>query len=292
VSDRVIAFGDGLKPYGINNFDNTNGHERPFRLPFRKIGVNKHYRCINREKPGNALSGWRRYMAKNDGKQVEFWRKRAQKITTAMLNKAWTQAKLAEKAGHDVRTIRELVHGKAVSNQVVVNVCQALSIEAELSDPDEVEIEVSESWYGSYAREPCRNYEGAFFAVRRSFTYPDQFVRSIFEIRWHSEDWIFVFEEHQAYLSEHNHKVDHSQKGEMYISQFTGLIHLVTVSLGAVRTITLTKMRGSIMRGAVLTQADRNVFFPAVRLRDLPSQNYRLCRRNAYEKNRPIEARR
>lgn len=201
-------------------------------------------------------------MSKNDPAQVEFRQKRAQKISSAMLNKAWTQAKLADMAGHDVRTVRDLLHGKHVSNQVIVNVCQALGVEAEITDPT-TEIEVSETWYGSYAREPYRNYEGAYFAYRRSFSSPEQFIRSIYEISWHEEDWIFNFEEHQSYDSGGNRKVDHSQKGEVYISQFTDLIHLVTVSAGAVRTVTLTKMRGagSVMRGAVLTQADRGLFF-------------------------------
>jgi transcriptional regulator with XRE-family HTH domain len=195
---------------------------------------------------------------------VDFRRVRAEKISQALLSKSWTRAKLAQETGYDVRTIRTVLKGtEAVRDQTILDVCQALGIEPQLSHPEDVEIEVSESWYGSYAREPYKHYEGVYFAYRRSFSFPDQFLRSLFEIKWHTEDWIFVFQENQSYISENKRKIDHSQKGEMYISQFTDLIHLVTVNAGAVRTITLTKMRGSgsVMRGSVLTQSDRGLFF-------------------------------
>jgi hypothetical protein len=195
---------------------------------------------------------------------IVFRQKRADRISQALLNRSWTRDKLAQETGYDVRTIRTVLKGtEAVRDQTIVDVCQALGIEAQLSSPDNEEIEVSESWYGSYAREPYKQYEGVYFAYRRSFSFPDQFIRSFFEIKWHTEDWIFVFQEKQSYISENERKIDHSQNGEIYISQFTDLVHLVTVNAGAVRTITLTKMRGSgsIMRGSVLTQSDRGLFF-------------------------------
>jgi transcriptional regulator with XRE-family HTH domain len=193
----------------------------------------------------------------------DFRRLRAEKISQALLNKSWTRDKLAQETGYDVRTIRTVLKGEKVRDQTIVDICQALGIDPQLSQPENQDIEVSEPWYGSYAREPYRQYEGVYFAYRRSFSFPDQFIRSFFEIVWHPEDWIFVFKENQSYVSENKRKIDHSQSGEMYISQFTDLIHLVTVNAGAVRTITLTKMRGagSIMRGSVLTQSDRGLFF-------------------------------
>src|SRR5215204_6276244 len=47
------------------------------------------------------------------------------------------------------------------------------------------------------------------------------------------------------------------------ISQTTGLMHFVTCFEGAVRLITLTKMIGGdeVMRGAVLTQIDRDAHY-------------------------------
>jgi hypothetical protein len=84
--------------------------------------------------------------------------------------------------------------------QTIVDVCQALGVEPELS-PGDAGIEVAEPWYGSYARDPYKHYEGAYFAYRRSFTFPNVFVRSVHEITWHPEDWIFVFREHQSYTA-------------------------------------------------------------------------------------------
>lgn len=192
----------------------------------------------------------------------EFRRKRAAKIKKAFLNKGWIQDDLARKSGHDVRTIRKVLAGnEPIQDRIIVDVCQALGIEAELSDAGEPEIEVAESWYGSYAREPYKDYEGAYFAYRRSFTFPNVFVRSVYEITWHPEDWIFMFREHQSYTANNKRRVDHSQTGEVYISQYTDLIHLVTVVKGAVRTVTLRKMRDSMMRGCMLTQSDRETFF-------------------------------
>jgi hypothetical protein len=197
-----------------------------------------------------------------DAATLEFWRKRAAKIEKALLNKAWTRIQLATKSGHDVRTIRTVLAGEdPVRDQTIVDVCQALGIEPELSEPTESQIEVAEPWYGSYAREPYKAYEGAYYAYRRSFTYPGCFMRSIYEIKWHDEDWIFVFQEHQSYSSNNNRKVDHSQSGEVYISPYTDLIHLVTVASGAVRMVTLRKMRDNAMRGCMLTQSDRDTYF-------------------------------
>ena len=72
-----------------------------------------------------------------------------------MLNKAWTRAQLAAKSGHDVRTVRTVLAGvDAVRDQTIVDICQALGIEPELSEPTESEAEVAEPWYGSYARGP------------------------------------------------------------------------------------------------------------------------------------------
>src|SRR5205809_7994959 len=100
-----------------------------------------------------------------DAETLEFWRKRSEKIKTALLNKAWTREELAKRSGHDVRTIRTVLAGiDAVRDQTIVDICQALEIKPELSEPTEAEVEVAESWYGSYARDPYRNYEGAYFA--------------------------------------------------------------------------------------------------------------------------------
>lgn len=191
---------------------------------------------------------------------VEFRRKRAEKIAKAMLNKAWTQARLAEASGYDVRTIRNLLKGEKLRDQTIVDVCSVLGIEPEIAEIDQG-VEVSEHGYGSYAREPYKHYEGVYFGYRRSFTVPNNFVRSIYEIKWRDDSRMFNFEERQSYVANSGQDIDYSQAGDVYISQHTDLIHLVTTHAGAVRMLTLRKLRGTIMRGTVMTQVDRDTFF-------------------------------
>ncbi len=81
------------------------------------------------------------------------------------------------------------------------------------------------------------------------------------ELKW-SEGEGLVFHDHGQFRAGHK-QVDNSQSGHVYISQTTGLMHFVTSVEGAVRLITLTKMFGGeeIMRGAVLTQIDRDAHY-------------------------------
>ena len=58
-----------------------------------------------------------------------------------------------------------------------------------------------------------------------------------------------------------------SHAGGIHISPHTGLLHLLTTYQGALRLVTLTKFRmgDDKLRGVILTQRDRDVFFqPAV----------------------------
>ena len=203
-------------------------------------------------------------MAKTDAeRKVDFRRSRAAKIDQARVNKAWTRTKLAEVSGYDVRTIRTVLSGdEPVRDQTILGICKALGIAAELDDV-ETSIEVSGRQYGAYARAPYTHYEGGYFAYRRSFTYPKTFLRSLYELQWDEAEDFFHFREFQSYTSIENKPIDHSQAGKIYISPATDLIHLRTIHEGAVRLITLTKMRGSnsTMRGSVLTQSERTMFY-------------------------------
>jgi hypothetical protein len=101
------------------------------------------------------------------------------------------------------------------------------------------------------------------------------------ELEW-AEDEGLIFHEHSQFHAGRK-QIDNSQSGHVYISQTTGLMHLVTTVEGAVRLITLTKMIGDeVMRGAVLTQIDRDAhyvpsFSPIVltKLRDYEPERHR-----------------
>src|SRR5262249_19835281 len=57
--------------------------------------------------------------------------------------------------------------------------------------------------------------------------------------------------------------IDFSQDGEVFISNTTGLIHLLTKAEGSLRLVTLTKLRASdrVIRGVVLTQAQGDFYY-------------------------------
>jgi hypothetical protein len=86
-------------------------------------------------------------------------------------------------------------------------------------------------------------------------------MRTVVELEW-AEDEGLIFHEHTRFQAA-GKQVDNSQSGHVYISQTTGLMHLVTSVEGAVRLVTLTKMIGGeeVMRGAVLTQIDRDAHY-------------------------------
>src|SRR4051794_12444072 len=191
---------------------------------------------------------------------VDFLSARARRIERALVRNNWTRVRLAEVTGYDERTVRNVLSGKAVRDQTVMDICQALGIEPELEDETQF-VEVAEATYGEYPRRPYRRYEGGYLAYRRSFSSPVRLMRTVFELKW-SEDQGLVFNEHSHFLSGRK-QVNNSQTGHVYISQTTGLIHFLTTVEGAVRLITLTKMMGGdeIMRGVVLTQIDRDAHY-------------------------------
>jgi hypothetical protein len=86
-------------------------------------------------------------------------------------------------------------------------------------------------------------------------------MRTCVEMEW-AEDEGLIFREHSQFQAGRRH-VDNSQSGRVYVSQTTGLMHLVTSVEGSVRLVTLTKMIGGneVMRGAVLTQIDRDAHY-------------------------------
>jgi transcriptional regulator with XRE-family HTH domain len=160
-------------------------------------------------------------------KEREFRRRRGAKIEKAMINLSWTRAQLAAKSGRDIRVIRDLINGEAtVQPQSIRDICQALKIEPELYPPIPT-IEVADLKYGAYARDPYKHYEGAYFAFRRSFSVPGVLVRSIFEIKWDDELRSLAFREALPNQVNTTQTID---GGEIYISQNTDLIHLVTGS--------------------------------------------------------------
>jgi hypothetical protein len=123
---------------------------------------------------------------------------------------------------------------------------------------------IADEAHGGYTLKHFDDYVGLYHVYRRSFTFPNNLVRSLYEIKWSDERSCLVFTENQRYRSsEGNRTQDYSQEGEVFISNTIGLLHLLTKEEGALRLITLTKLRLDDMslQGIVLTQAQGPFYY-------------------------------
>jgi hypothetical protein len=87
-----------------------------------------------------------------------------------------------------------------------------------------------------------------------------------------------TFDEQQVFAGRSGAIQDFSQHGSIYASPTTGLIHFLTIYRGAIRLITLTKLRPDdrSMHGVVLSSTDRNFGFQpcvsAILFKRLPNE--------------------
>jgi transcriptional regulator with XRE-family HTH domain len=158
-------------------------------------------------------------------------------------------------AGYDAGTISKAINGERVRSATLHDICKAVEIDAY---ENRAGTKIASAEYGGYNLEHYRDYVGWFYSYRRSFSFSGSIIRSIFEFRWSEERKCLTFREIQKYKSpELGHEIDYSQEGDIFISNTNNLIHLLTKNEGALRLVTLTKMREAdqVVRGIVLTQA-------------------------------------
>ncbi|HLH90000.1 MAG TPA: helix-turn-helix domain-containing protein [Xanthobacteraceae bacterium] len=169
-----------------------------------------------------------------------------------------TLGEVAAKTGYDERTIRNVISGKGARPRTVLDICDCVRLKDQDSDQ---EIEVASEDHGSYTLPQYKEYLGNYFSYRRSFSYKGNIIRSVFSLEWSDEKKCMVFAEHQKFASPQG-DVDFSQDGEIYVSNAIGLLHFVTRHEGAIRLVTLTRLRNArTMRGVVLTQAALDDFY-------------------------------
>jgi transcriptional regulator with XRE-family HTH domain len=165
-----------------------------------------------------------------------------------------TQESLAAKAGYSDKLIRYIEQGKRTRLQTLQNVCQALGLPADTYEvPDNV---IADSKYGSYNLNHYADYVGIYFGFRRGLTNQANFLRTIYEIAWSNKKRCLEFFEDHKYISSIGRPVDFSQQGDIYINNDIGLLHLITMDRGAIRLVTLSKLRrdDNTLEGVVLTQ--------------------------------------
>lgn len=171
-----------------------------------------------------------------------------------------TQKALAGKVGYDEKTIRNIFRGIRVRPGCLEDVCTFLKV-----NPAQFgSAAVRSDDHGGYSRKQVEEQIGLFVSYRRSFSFPENILRSVFEFVWSEERQCLEFREYQQYFSsEAQTKIDFSQSGDVYMSASVGLLHLLTRHNGALRLITLTRLRldDQTMRGSVLTQAQDEFFY-------------------------------
>jgi DNA-binding Xre family transcriptional regulator len=171
-----------------------------------------------------------------------------------------TLTELADRAGYDERTVRNVIKGKKTRFGTIEDICNVLQISLGLSAQT---VDVTDELHGGYTDKQFQDYIGPYFSYRRSFTSIGNLLRSLFVISWNSERKCLTFSEHQRYVSSDNQSLqDYSQHGDIFVSNTIGLFHLVTIAEGAVRLITITKLSADgTMKGIVLTQMDSGFFW-------------------------------
>lgn len=166
----------------------------------------------------------------------------------------WTQEKLADQAGYSDKVIRNVEHGVRTKLQTIRDVCKALGLPEDAYEISENVI--ADTKYGAYNLSHYADYVGIYFGFRRGLTVQSNFLRTVYEILWSDKKRCLEFIEDHKYKSSDGRTRDFSQRGDIYISNEIGLLHLITSDRGAVRLITLSKMRrdDNILEGVVLTQ--------------------------------------
>lgn len=184
----------------------------------------------------------------------------ALRVEQACRTKVVSMKELAHRARFDVRTIRNFLNGKPVKEETIRAICAAVDVEFNLErEGRKLASKSSDANHGMYSESFVSSYIGHFFAYRRSFSIKQNIVRSLFKLEWDDARECLRFKEFQTYHSFHlSRRVSYDQEGDVFLSNAIGLIHLLTVQLGAVRLITLTRLHHeeNFMRGVVLTQSE------------------------------------
>jgi transcriptional regulator with XRE-family HTH domain len=175
----------------------------------------------------------------------------------------FTLVQLAARAGYDERTIRNVIRGRPTRPATLRDICKVIGVSLDTREAAK-RVEIADKEHGGYTLNHFQGYIGLFYAYRRSFSFPRNIVRSLYEFAWNGERGCLVFRETQHYDSPNlKQTIDFSQDGEVFISNMTGLIHLLTKADGALRLVTLTKLRPAdrVIRGVVLTQAQGEFYY-------------------------------
>jgi transcriptional regulator with XRE-family HTH domain len=179
----------------------------------------------------------------------------------------YTQITLATQSSCSDRIIRTIEGGGKTRPSILRRICEVLGISLENYKVNYNVI--SDEKYGSYSLDHFNGYIGVYFAIRRGLSQSHQsnFLRTIYKFKWSEKKRCLRFFEYHKYTSSDGQLINHSQNGDIYISNEIGLLHLLTSKKGAIRLVTLSKISrpANILQGVVLTQLVDSIHYsPAV----------------------------
>jgi transcriptional regulator with XRE-family HTH domain len=166
-----------------------------------------------------------------------------------------TYEQLARKAGYDERTVRNIVHGQPCRPLTLRAVCEAVGLTN--VDANVETVEFSDENHGAYNERQMGKYCGLYKLYRNSHVNLDTILPSQLMVCWSSDEACLVFTEFQWSLDKSGRKIAHSQSGEIYMNDASGLLHFLTISKGMVKLMTLTQLQlpEMVMKGGVFAQA-------------------------------------
>jgi len=182
-------------------------------------------------------------------------------IRTAMIEKKLTQAELADAADCHEKTIQNLMHGRSVRDQTLFDVCMVLGLDFDKVKAGWGGVEGAGSnelrgsggtaapvYMGAYTQAAVDQYIGSFLTLRPAFSVPGVIVAYRTDVTW-DPDWpSLLFEEKERPDAPYSHR------GRLYVPPASMFIHLVSLTKGAMRMITVSQLdQSSRMRGLITT---------------------------------------
>ncbi len=196
------------------------------------------------------------------------------RIRTAMIEKKMTQAELADTADCHEKTIQNLLNGRSVRDQTLFDVCMVLDLDfvavkkewngehPSISPPAATAApagDVAPVHMGAYSRAAVDHYVGSYLTLRPAFGKPDAITAYRTDIVWHDDPPYLAFEESERIDETFAHK------GQLYVPASSMYIHLVSLTKGAMRTITASQLdQAGLMRGLITTLHKQNAQFSPV----------------------------
>jgi transcriptional regulator with XRE-family HTH domain len=177
-----------------------------------------------------------------------------------MIEKKLTQAELADAADCHEKTIQNLLNGRPVRDQTLFDVCMVLGLDferlklawagAESASPHELQGTggtAAPVYMGAYTEAAVDHYMGSYVTVRPAFSTPDMIVAYRTDVTWDPEWPSLLFQERERPDAPYSHR------GRLYIPASSMFIHLVSLTKGAMRMVTVCQLDQSRRMSGLIT---------------------------------------